>query len=190
MSEQAIVEKIVADAEKEAQAIIADAEKKAEGTVAAANARAERRLQGEKAASQKRAEGILEVKAAAARLDSAKIMLGEKRAVIDEVYARALKGLQEIGKAEALHLMTRLLEEYAEEGDEIIFAENFKYASEVSSLDIVKEKKLTVSKKRASIEGGMLLIGKNSDKDLSYTALLAVDREENQAEIAATIFAV
>ena len=190
MSEQAIVEKIIADAEKEAQAIIADAEKKAEATVAAANARAERRLKGEKVASDKRAESILEGKAATARLDCAKILLGEKRAVIDEVYARALKNMLELGKAEALHLFTKLLEEYAEEGDEIVFAENFKYAQDASKLDIVKEKKLKISAKRADIDGGLLLVGKSSDKNLSYGALLAADREENQAAIAATIFSV
>ncbi len=190
MSEQAIVEKIIADAETEAKAIIADAEKKAEATVAAANVRAERRRQGEKASADKKAESILEGKAATARLDSAKIMLGEKRAVIDEVYARALKAISQTGKAEALHLMERLLSEYAEEGDEIVFAVNFLYAQEAEKLGVVKEKKLKISPKRADIDGGCLLIGKNSDKNLSFTALLSADREENQAAIAAQIFSV
>ena len=190
MSEQAIVEKIIADAKAEAQAIIADAKTKAEGTVAAANARADKRKQGEKAAAEKRAESILEGKAATARLDCAKILLGEKRAVIDEVYARALKSLIDLGKAEALHLVANLLEEYAEEGDEVMFAENFKYAPDASKLDIVKEKKLKISAKKANIVGGLLLVGKTSDKDLSYSALLAADREENQADIASKIFAV
>ena len=190
MSEQAIVDKIIADAEKEAQAIIADAKIKAEGTVNAANLRAERRKQGEKAAADKRAESILEGKAATARLDCAKILLGEKRAVIDEVYARALKDLLTLGKAEALHLFERLIEEFAEEGDEVLFAESFKYAPDASKLDIVREKKLKISAKRADIDGGILLVGKNSDKNLSYSALLAADREEHQAEIAAKIFSV
>ena len=190
MSEQAIVEKIIADAEREAQAIIAAAEKRAEATIATANARAEKRKQGEKAAADKKAESILEGKAATARLDCAKIMLGEKRAVIDEVYARALKTIRQMGTAEAVHLFEGLLKEYAEEGDEIVFAENFAYAQDVSKLGIVKEKKLKVSSKKADIDGGCLLIGKNSDKNLSYAALLAADREENQASIAALIFSV
>ena len=190
MSEQAIVEKIISDAETEARAIIAEAERKAEETIAAANTRAERRKQGEREAADKKTESILEGKAATARLDCAKIMLAEKRAVIDEVYARALKNLQEIGKAEAVHLFERLLQEYAEEGDEIVFAENFRYAQDVSALQIIKEKKLTVSPKKADIDGGCLLIGKSSDKNLSYGAILAADREENQAAIATQIFSV
>ena len=190
MSEQAIVDKIIADAEDEAKAIIADAEKRAEEIIASASLRAERRKQGEKASADKKAESLLEVKAAAARLDCAKIMLGEKRAVIDEVYARALKGLLDLGKAECLHLMEKLLEEYAEEGDEVMFAQSFKYAPEASKLDVVREKKLKISAKRADIDGGMLLVGKNSDKDLSFSALLSADREENQADIASKIFSV
>lgn len=188
MSEQAIVEKIISDAEAEAQAIIADAEKKAEETVEKANLWAERRKEGEKQAADKRAESILEGKAATARLDCAKIMLAEKRAVIDEVYSRALSQLLKLNKTDAVHLFDKLLNAYAEEGDEVVFAENFAYAQDVSKLSVVKEKKLKVSPKRANIEGGFLLIGKNSDKDLSFTALLAVDREERQAEIASALF--
>ena len=190
MSEQAIIDKIIADAREEAQAIISDAEKKAEGTIAAASLRAEKRKQGEKAAAETRAESILEGKAATARLDCAKILLGEKRAVIDEVYARALKEMQELGKAEAVHLIEKLLENFAEEGDEVMFADNFKYVQEAAKLDIVKEKKLKISAKKAHIDGGLLLVGKTSDKDLSFGALLAADREEHQAEIASKIFSV
>ena len=165
MSEQAIVEKIISDAEAEAQAIISDAEKKAEETVDKAN-----------------------LWAATARLDCAKIMLAEKRAVIDEVYARALEQLKNLGKADAVHLFERLLTLYAEEGDEVVFADGFSYAQDVAKLGVIKEKKLKVSPKKANIDGGCILIGKNSDKDLSFTALLAVDREERQAEIASALF--
>ncbi len=190
MSEQAIVEKIIADAETEAQAIIADAEKKAEAVVAAANGRAERRLKGEREAAERKAQSVLDGKAATARLDSAKIMLGEKRAVIDEVYARALAAMRNMGKADALRFCGRLLSEYAEEGDEIVFADNFPYAQDAAKLDAVKEKKLKVSPKKAAIDGGFLLIGATSDKNLSYSAILAADREDNQAEIAGKIFSV
>ncbi len=190
MSEQAIVDRIISDAEKEAQAIIAEAEKRAAATVASANERAERRLKGEKQSADRKAESILEGKAATARLDSAKILLAEKRALIDEVYARALKNLSDISKTEALRLFEKLIAEFAEEGDEIVFAENFRYAQDAAKLAIIKDKKLTVSSQKADIDGGFLLVGKSSDKNLSYSALLSADREVNQADIAAKIFSV
>ncbi len=120
--------------------------------------------------------------------DGAKILLGEKRGVIDRVYARALEKLLNLSERETLYLCKRLIEEHAEEGDELVFADNFRYVQAVSALPIVKEKKLKVSTKHATLDGGFMLCGKNSDKNLSFGALLAMDREEKQAELASVIF--
>lgn len=188
MNEQAIVERIISDAEEEARAIIKEAEERAEATVAEANLRAERNRQGTEAEVKVKADGIYDGKAAAARLDGSKILLGEKRGVIDEVYARALKKLVDLGEKDTLYLSGRLLSEFAEEGDEIVFAENFRFAQQVSALPVIKEKKLKVSVKHAKLDGGFMLLGKVSDKNLSYGALLAADREIYQAEIASIIF--
>jgi hypothetical protein len=87
-----------------------------------------------------------------------------------------------------LKLSERLLKEYAEEGDELYFAENFAFATEVKLLPVVQEKKLTFSSERLAIDGGVKLIGKRADKDLSFGALLASDRETYQAELALEIF--
>lgn len=188
MNEQAIVDRIISDAEKEAAAIISEAERKAQETVSEALLYAERVKTGVKAEVKQKTDGIFDGKAATARLDGAKILLGEKRGVIDEVYARALKALNELKEGDALYLAARLLKEHAEEGDEIVFAGNYRYRKGVEGLEIVKEKKLKVSSAQADIDGGFILVGKNSDKDVSYGALIAADREEKQAEIAAKIF--
>ena len=188
MNEQAIVERIISDAESEAEAIIKDAEARAAETVARANERAERMKKGTEAEVAEKSKGIFDGKAATARLDCAKIMLAEKRGVIDEIYRRALEQLIGLGEKETVVLANRLLEEYAEEGDEIIFAENFRYNQAVSKLSIIKERKLKVSAKTASLDGGFMLSGKVSDKNLSYGALLSADRDSRQAEIAAEIF--
>lgn len=188
MGGQAIVERILSDAQGEAQAIISDAEQKAAAIMAEAETRAERRRVGTQAEIKDRTERIMQGKAATARLDSAKILLAEKRRVIDVVYARALESLLKLGKDETLKLAENLLLDYAEDGDEIVFAANFPYAQDVASLSAVKEKHLKVSPKTADIDGGFILIGKQADKDISYGALLALDREERQAEIAMRIF--
>lgn len=188
MGGQDIVQRIISDAEKEAENIISDAESKAAKTVAEASARAERIKTGNAAEVAERAKSIADGKAATARLDGAKIFLGEKRGVIDEVYARALKKLNELKEGDAVYLANRLLNQFAEEGDEIVFAENFRYAQKVAALDVVKEKGLKVSSKRAELDGGFVLSGKICDKDVSYGALLAADREQKQAQIATEIF--
>lgn len=188
MGKDSIVERIISDAEKEAENIIAQAEARAAQTVQEADLRAERKLTGVKAEVAQKVKAILDGKAATARLDGAKAELAEKRRVIDIVYKNALDALIGLDKKTSLSLADRLLSDFAEEGDEIVFATNYKYFAEVSKLDIVKEKKLKISNGKLALDGGFILKGKNSDKDVSYGALLEFDREEYQAEIAAAVF--
>lgn len=188
MSKESIVERIISDAEKEAESIISQANERAAETLSDAQTRAERRLTGVKAEVAEKVKSITDGKAATARLDGAKALLAEKRRVIDVVYKSALAKLVALDKSASLSLADRLLSGYADEGDEIVFAQNYKYAAEVAALDTVKKKKLKISGEKREMDGGFILRGKSSDKDLSYGALLAVDREENQAAIAAAVF--
>lgn len=188
MGKEDIVGRILSDAEEEARAIVRAAEEKASQTIAEADSRSERTKKGANAEIAEKVKAIFDGKAATARLDCAKIMLGAKRDVIDEVYARALKQLVDLNATDSLSLAEKLLDAYAEEGDQIVFAENYRYGKEVFSLGVVKKKNLTVSPARAEIDGGFILVGEHSDKNLSYGALLAADREERQSEIAAQIF--
>ena len=188
MSTQQLVERIIADAQAEAQASVAEAENKAAALLAEASLRAETlRKQTEKEMQEKR-RFILEKRAADARLDGAKRLLLEKRKVIDTLYDEALSRLLELSKEDCLHLVENLLRQHAEEGDVVCFANNFRYAKEVKQLPIVKERGLSFGEDTLPLDGGVYLKGKVSDKDLSYGALLAMDREENQATIAKAIF--
>ena len=188
MSKESIVERIISDAEKEAENIIAQAEARAQQTVQEADLRAERKLAGVKAEVAQKVKSILDGKAATARLDGAKAELAEKRRVIDSVYKNALEALIALDKKTSLALAERLLSDFAEEGDEIVFATNYKYVAEVSNLETVKAKKLKIANGKIPLDGGFILKGKNSDKDVSYGALLQFDREEYQAEIALAVF--
>lgn len=188
MSKEAILERIISDAKTAAAATVAEAEGRAAEIIAEAEARAERDRQGTSTIIAERSKAIADGKAATARLDAAKVMLAAKRGVIDEVYARALEKLKALPQKEAVRLAEGLLLSYAEDGDELVFATNFAYKAQVLKLAVVAEKNLKNSGKTADIDGGFILIGKNSDKDLSYGALLALDREERQAEIAAKLF--
>ena len=188
MSTQLLVERIISDAQLEAQTIIAEAENKAAKLLAEASLRAETlRKQTEKEAAEKRI-AILEKRAADARLDGAKLLLAEKRKVIDALYDEALSRLLEFSKEDCLRLVDNLLRLHAEEGDVVCFADNFRYASDVKRLPVAKEKKLLFEETTLPLDGGLYLKGKISDKDLSFGALLAVDREENQAALAKSIF--
>lgn len=189
MSKEAILERIISDAQASAEAAIADAQNKSAQIVAEAETGAERDKKGTQAYIAERRKAILDGKSATARLDSAKVLLAEKRRVIDTVYAHALEKLKALPQKDAVKLAESLLLNYAEDGDEIVFAANFQYKAQVLKLSVISEKNLKNTGKTADIDGGFVLVGKNSDKDLSYGALLALDREERQSEIAAKLFA-
>lgn len=188
MSKEGIVERILSDAEDRAQATIAAAQKRAEEIIAEANESAVREEQGVKAEVAGKCAAIKSGKEAEARLDSAKILLAQKRRVIDSIYERALNQLKELKKAEAVAFADKILQRYAEDGDTIAFASDFKYAQEVSRLDICAEKKLKIALNAEGVDGGFVLRGKIADKDVSYGALLLADREQYEVEIAAAVF--
>ncbi len=188
MGKEDIIQRILSDATAAADAIVSEAEKKAAEICAEAQKSADRRKIGTEAEIKEKAKSIADGKSATARLDCAKVLLAEKRRVIDEIYAQALSKMNALPQKEAVRLAERLLCDYAEQGDEIVFADGYKYAEQVASLHVVSEKKLKVSSKTANVNGGFVLCGKTVDKDVSYAALLTADREKRQAELAAEIF--
>lgn len=188
MGRQEIVGRILSDAEAEAQAIIDEAESKARETVEAAQRRALRDRQGSQAEAKAKADSVKEGRAAAARLDTAKIRLAERRRVIDVIYTRALGKLLSLDEKDSLMLAESLITSYAESGDCIVFAENYAFAEAVAKSQAVKKLNLKISDGRIKLDGGFILKGEKSDKDVSYGALLAQDREERQSEIAAEVF--
>ena len=188
MGREEIVNKILADADAEAEEILRAARARADEILATAQARADEERAEVEREVQERVRRISDGKAAAARLDSKKIVLAQQRYVLDEIYHRALGKLLNLKERESLKLMERLLTEHAEAGDEVVFAENFAYAKGAAELPVVGKLGLTISKKRADISGGCILLGKKCDKDLSYSAILQADAEEHQAEIAAKLF--
>ncbi|MCD8307051.1 MAG: hypothetical protein LUD51_02325 [Clostridia bacterium] len=188
MSMQDIVDRIISDASAEAEETMSAAKAQYDDILSRAEAKAEKDMADEKAVTEAKIKSLKDGYEASARLDAQKILLAEKRAVIDSIYDRALTRLVSSSKEDTVRLSQTLLEKYAEEGDEIIFADGFKYVKEVSALQVVKDRNLKVSFSKASFKGGFILSGKSSDKDLSYEALLAADREQHEAEIASRLF--
>lgn len=188
MGTQQVVERILSDARAEAETIVAEAQAQAAKLYADAETQAAAfRAETERETKEKCA-AILEKRAADARLDGAKIWLSEKRKVINAVYDEAHSRLLELSKEDCLAMFSALLENYAETGDEIFLDGAFPYAEALKTLPVIQEKALKISKERLRLEGGMFLKGEKADKDLSYPALLAADRDGYQAELARELF--
>jgi vacuolar-type H+-ATPase subunit E/Vma4 len=188
MSKELIRERILSDAANEARAIEQNAQERGAEIVAIAMKKAEIERRETETEAKEKFDSVQEKRAAAARLESSKIWLLEKRKVIDGIYALAKERLVTLEKEQAVALSEHLLTKYAEKGDEIVFAENYKYVVEVALLPIVEKLGLKISKERIKLDGGFILKGEKADKDLSYGALLTVDRDAHQAELAKEIF--
>lgn len=188
MGKQDIIDRILSDAKAEADATIKDAEGRAESIRKASEEAALSERQKAEAEMQKKREALLEGRRAAARLDKKKIALAGKRRVIDVVYGRAEDKLAKLDEAASLALVSSLLSEYAEKGDEVVLKEGYPYLAGVKKLPVVREKELKVSDKGAHISGGVILRNASCDRDLSLSSLLAADKEEHQAELASMLF--
>lgn len=195
MSVESIVERIRCEGKAEAESILAAGKKKADETENGAKAEAERLRRETESDVEKRAAAVAAHYAATARLDVKKIMLAARKKAVENVYAEAKARLKGLEKEETLSLFDRLLKTYAEEGDRVIFAEDFKYVAAVKLLPVFAEKKLKIvsggeAKTLAggNFDGGLYLSGDTADKDLSFGALLKADREKYEASIAAELF--
>lgn len=188
MGRQEIIDRILSDARAEADEIESAARERADRAVAQAEREAAASEAEAAAEAEARALALLEGRRAAARLDGKKLLLAERRRVIAAIYARALDRLIALDEKETLALSSRLLEENAETGDTVVFARNYPYAEGVARLSVVKERSLGISPVREDLSGGFLLRGEKADKDLTYGALLAADREANQSEIFRKLF--
>ena len=188
MGKQDIIDRILSDAQAEGDEIIKTAQAKAARILADADAFAKNETSETEQECKAFAKDLTEKKLAAARLECAKIALAEKRKVLDYIYAVALARLKTRAKEEGAAFYAKLLELYAEDGDVVYFSEDFDIADSVALLPVFQKKNLQVAKEREKIDGGMMLVGKKADKDVSFAALIQRDKEAHLAEIAAEIF--
>ena len=122
-------------------------------------------------------------------LDKRKIALSTKQEIIGQILDKVLVKLQSLKKDKYLSLILRLLEKNAENGDQIVFScDNKLGKKDLEGQDVVKEKGLTFAQKAGDFKGGIMLIGKVCDKDLSFKALIEEDKENIINKITAELF--
>ena len=76
------------------------------------------------------------------------------------MYREALNALISLDKQSSLSLAERLLEEFAEVGDEIVFSPDYKFAAEVAALGVIKEKSFQSPKRARALTAGSFSAGK------------------------------
>lgn len=185
---EAIIARIIEDAENKAAALRLDAENTVAGRVKDAESWAEQYTAAERAKLELEAENLVSRRATVADLDYRKIVLSAKQDIIGGVFDLALDKLTKLGKKEYLAVIDKLIGENGEKGDEIVIAKG----APVTAADVEKlasAAKLGLkARENGDFKGGIMLIGRVCDKDLSFGTLLNAEKAETEADVAEMLF--
>lgn len=192
MNPQQVVDKILAEAHAEAEKIRREAEERQAAEQSRFDEQmAEFRKQTEQMAAQA-AQAEKAQLLALARMEAAKDYLREKAKILDEVFARSRRRIQELPDDEYRELMARLLLEAVETGDEQVVAGqddsriDSKLVNEVNSRLKAQGKGkgkagLSLSQEKHHLGGGFLL--KRGRIQTNVTTDVLVDQARNDLEI-------
>ena len=115
-----------------------------------------------------------------AELEGRKLVLSERQALIRDAYSQALLAVRQSDKYEAL--LVKMILSVAEEGDVVVFAaDDFSKVDRKKVLAEAMKKgnlHLTLSEEKGAFNGGIVLRGKDCDKNLSLEVELDTLRSE------------
>lgn len=187
---EAIIDKIIGDATEKAAQIAADAEKQAGAIGEDADKEAKEIIA---AAEQKKGaayDAVLANSAVVANLDCKKALLTAKTELIGKVYDHAAELLR-ADKKKYGGLVGKMIAAAAEDGDKVRIRKEDEDVFTKAFVDSVAKKckiKLSLDKEYAPIKGGVILVGKNYDKNISLDLEFQTLREESEAEVAKVLF--
>lgn len=126
-----------------------------------------------------------------ANLDAKKILMSAKSKAVDNLFQKTLEQLALLDKKKYLAIIENLLKKYAEDGDIVIISSQDKGKITQKFVDDIAKNmgiKLSLAKDFANFNGGVILAGKNSDKNLSFDMELLQLREECETQISSMLF--
>lgn len=190
----ALIGRILADAQTEADAALADADNEAERIALIAKDECFR-TENETVQKTKRLNDAAQEKSRTnAALDSRKYALKVKRALIDEAFALAAERMEQKSDAERSALIKALLIREAEGGEMIIPAAR----DEANAKGVLAEVNaalaqsgrapLTIAPADADITGGFILKATGYEKNCSFAAVLREVRAAEESAVAGILF--
>lgn len=189
---QKLIGKLKSEATAKSEAVIRDARLKAADLVHSAKEKAKEDIAQAKALAVKNTADTVARRMTVAEMDGKKMISAVKAEIVDEVFAAAKKSLLNLPDAEYRELVRAMIAKTAEDGDEVMLSKADKKRLPSSFIEeIAKETglKLKLSKEYGDFDGGVILRGKNADKNMTFEVELQEFREEHEAEIGRRLFA-
>jgi len=195
MGAEEVVEKILTDAKAQAEQIKTQADQKQASEQAKLDEQLKKYKKQTETLAKKSAEDAKAHLLAAARMDIAKQLLAEKRRILDEVFNQAQTQLQNLSDEDYRQLMTKLMLEAVESGnEEVIVDVNETRIDRVLINQINKqlgsEKKgnLKLSEHKENIGAGFILRDGKINNNASVGILLAQLRKQLEIELTKELF--
>lgn len=186
--DQAIIQKIISDAEIAANRAIQSATEVAQQAFKTACAESEKFISEAEKSAREEGEKLLERKVTLARLDGKRIVLSCKQEITQSVFDYAEKLLCSSPKDEYLQFVCRSIEKYASDGDLIRLSKNAPFsAEELQNTTVCKAKNLKCEK-NGDFSGGVMIIGDKRDADLTFKAYISEYADRHFGEIASRLF--
>ena len=187
--QEAIVRRILSDAEEKAAGWKSDARARADEKRTRAREQADRELERGLAELSVQAKERVERRETVARLDCGKLLLKAKRNVLDRVFSRTLELAASLPAERYLRLIGELLDRYAEQGDGVVLAAAAPIGeTDLLGLPVFRARSLTFCGKDGAFSGGILLKNDLCDKDLSFESLIDAQRSALESELSETLF--
>jgi V/A-type H+-transporting ATPase subunit E len=190
-----VVEKILADANAEAEKIKKESQEKEAAEQAKLNEQLKEYKEQTEILAQKAGEDEKSHILAAARMDIAKEFLTEKRKILDEVFEQARKKLQDMPDEEYRALIKKLLLDVVETGDEeVVIDTNEKridhgFIKQINrELASGKKSELKLSDQKQDIGAGFILKRGKIKTNVSIGVLLDQARKELEIDLAKELF--
>lgn len=190
MSKEAIIDKILSDANLKGDAIIGEANGKADEIISLAAKQCKDYLYQSKTEIDRLTLEIDERSRSVAELDARKLLLAAKTQVLDSVYAKTLEKLRNLDKEQYGALIFAMLEN-AKDGDVVIVSEREKdIVTKQSLADFAKKKgiKLTLADKFGDFDGGVIISENGVDNNFTLDVEVSILREQTETKIAKEIF--
>jgi V/A-type H+-transporting ATPase subunit E len=195
MEAQSVIDKILADAGAEAEKITKEAQQKEAAQQDNLAAQLQQYNKQTDSLAQKAAKDEESHILAAARMEIAKEFLAEKRKILDEIFELSRRQLQSLPDDQYRNLITKLLLEAVETGDEEVIVDKNEYRIDQQFIDQINQRlssgekaNLRLSQDRADIEGGFILRRGKIKTNVSFDVLLAHARKELEIELAKELF--
>ncbi|MBC8378606.1 MAG: hypothetical protein H8E62_05470 [Planctomycetes bacterium] len=195
MNAEQVVQKILSEANAEAEAILSEAKEKAAAQKAQLDTEITEFGKKTEQLAADAGEDKLQRMQAGARMSQAKKMLSAKVAVLDDVFAKAKVAVSQLPDEQYLSLMADLMKKAVETGDEeIIVGKNEKRIDEAFVKKINRDLgagfkgNLRLGGQRADIAGGFILSRGKVRINASTDVLIERLRESMQVELPAELF--